>query len=471
MTKNLSRVATRALAAVTCVSAAMFGTVAASSAAAAADDGVVTVTAAMEDASPLRNGNIVRASGVEIGTIDSVTLGPDRKPLVTMTVSDAILPLHQDATATVIDGDLLGERYVAIDPGTASSPEKAEPYVIPIERTRSVVDLQKVVDLVDDPAGTGLGMLMTALGEGIGTDPKQTAATIAAIKPAMTQTQELASVLDSQNEVLTRLVRSAEPVASAVATNRGESFDKLIGSTTRLLEVTSQNRQEIQDSLDRLPSTLQSAQRTLAEVSGLAPPTTRTLAELRPITDDLADISGELEDFSESLDPALASLQPVLEKGEDLLDQLGPVAKDLRTGADGLRGTTRDLDTLLHDGGISTRLVDLMEFAKGWTLSIQDYDAVSHYFKAVTPYSPKTGAQTVLGPIPGAPKNPVPDNLPLPEGGRMKVPFGDAEGAPKEEYPLPKPPKLPKIGADGGATGLSQKQENNMMDQLLGGGR
>jgi phospholipid/cholesterol/gamma-HCH transport system substrate-binding protein len=305
-------------------------------------------------------------------------------------------------------------------------------------------------------------MLMTSLGEGIGTDPKQTAATIAAIKPAMERIDELAKVLSDQNQVLSKLVQTAQPVAEAVATQRGASLDRLVGSTTNLLEVTAQNRVQVQDSLDRLPATLQSAQRTLAEVAGLAPPTTRTLAELRPITDDLVDISDELKQFSDAADPALASLRPVLDKGKNLIDQLGPVADDLRPGGDGLHGVVSSYRKLA-DGGLSARLVDLMEFAKGWTLSIGDYDAVSHYFKAVTPYSPKTGGVTAAGPIPGAPRDPTP-NLPLPRGGRTPIPFGNADGAPEEAYPAPSLP-----GGGSGATGLSPNQEQGMMDQLLGG--
>jgi phospholipid/cholesterol/gamma-HCH transport system substrate-binding protein len=458
MRYSTKRYAARVLLAVVCVSGSVFSTVAATS----ADQGTVSITAEMEDASPLRNGNIVRASGVEVGTVDSVTLGPDRKPRVAMTVGREVLPLHQDASATVIDGDLLGERYVSINPGTPSAPAMSEPYTISIEHTRSVVDLQKVVDVVDNPSGTGLGMLMTTLGEGLGTDPKATAATLASLRPALERTDELAKVLSGQNEVLSRLVQSAQPVAEAAATQRGESLDRLVGSTTNLLSVTAANRDQIQDSLKRLPSTLQSAQRTLAEVAGLAPPTTSTLKELRPITDDLVDISGELEQFSKAADPALSTLRPVLDKGKELLDEARPVAEDLHRGSNGLRGVITSYRKLA-DGGLSTRLVDLMEFAKGWTLSINDYDAVSHYFKATLPYSPKTGAQTALGPIPGAPAGAVP-NFPLPRGGRIHIPGGDAEGAPKEDYPAP---SLPGMGT--GATGLSQKQEQGMMDQLLGG--
>lgn len=454
---TLQRNMIRATVTLACVSVAVVSTVAASS----ADDGVVAVSVSMIDATPLRDGNVVRASGVEVGSIESVTLGEDGNPLVRTLVGREILPLHEDATATLIDADLLGERFLSINPGTPSAPVLAEPYHIRVEQTKSVTDLQALVDVVDDPTGTGLAMMLTTLGEGIGNNPEETRDAIAALQPAMERTNELNEVLRSQNVLLNRLVETAQPVASAVANERGASLDRLVGSTTTLLEVTTQNRQQIQDSLDRLPATLQSAQKTLAELAGLAAPTTSTLKSLRPVTDDLSDISGELKRFANAADPALSALRPVLDVGNELLDELGPLAADLRPAGDDLREVASGYRALA-DGGLSTRLVDLMEFMKGWTLSTSDYDAYSHYFKAVTPYSPKTGAATVFGPVPGAPEDPARD-FPTPQGGRTENPLGHAEGAPHEEYPAPN--LIPES-----ATGLSSDQEQSMMDQLLGGG-
>lgn len=444
----------RGVVALVCVGLTFFGTIAATNHA-----GKVSVTAVMADATPLRNGNYVRAAGVQVGTIESVTLDAQGRALVRMSVDTNLLPLHQDATATLVPQDLLGERFVALEPGTASAPEMTEPYTIPLERTKTAVDLRNVVDMVDNPTGTSLAMMLTTLGEGVGRNPKETADAIAALAPAMRDTQQLARVLSDQNQLLSRLVRTAQPVAEAAATQRGASMDRLVGATTATLKVTAANRQQVQDSLRQLPATLLSARRTLAEVAGVAPPTTENLRSLRPLTDDLTDVSVELRRFSEAADPALASLRPVLDKGKTLIDELRPVIGDLREGGGGLRDVSGSYRKLAEDG-LSLRLVDLMEFMKGWSLCITDYDALGHYFRDILPYTPKLLGQTGAGMVPGAP-NPVP-TLPLPKSGRPPMPLGNAEGAPPEEYP---PPRLPN-----NVTGLSPGQENSMMDQLLGGG-
>jgi phospholipid/cholesterol/gamma-HCH transport system substrate-binding protein len=435
----------------------------ATTAAGETDTGQITIHAVMADATPLRNGNYVRAAGVQVGTVQSVDLDAQDHAVVTMNVERNVLPLHQDATATLVPQDLLGERYVDIEPGTPSAPEMDAPYTIPINHTKSDVDLQSVVDMVDDPTGTSLSMLLTTLGEGVGKNPTETAQAIAALKPAMTQTTELANVLNEQNAVLNHLVSTAEPVADAVATRRGASLDSLVSSTTSTLQATSRNREQLAAALQRMPGTLASAQATLAHLAGVAPPATRSLRNLRPLTDNLDDVSKELRDFSEAADPTLSSLRPVLEKGRDLLEQIRPDISDLRRGGVGLRGVSSSYRQLA-DGALSTRLVDLMEFMKGWSLSTTDYDAMGHYFRDILPYDPHLGAQTGAGLVPGAP-NPAP-NVPLPRDGRLPVP-GSAANAPDEGHSLP---KLPSGEANNGATGLSPNQEDSMVDQMLGGG-
>jgi len=466
---NWRRQGLRALVTLVVVGLAALATVAATD----GSSGKLTISVTMADATPLRNGNTVRAAGVAVGSVQSVTLDPQDHALVTMTVDRDVLPLHSDATATLVPQDLLGERFVLLDPGTASAPTQSEPYRIDIDHSKNVVDLQNVVDMVDNPTGTSLAMMLTTLGEGIGKNPEQTRDAIAALKPAMEQTNELAQVLNEQNQLLSHLVATAQPVASAVAVNRGASLDHLVGSTTNLLRATADNRQQIDDSLRRLPATLVSARNALAHVAGVAPPTTETLKNLRPVTDDLVDLSHQLKRFSEAGDPALASLRPVLVKGKDMLDELRPVVQDLRDGTGDLETISRSYHRLA-DGALSNRLVDLMEFMKGWSLSTSDYDALSHYFRAVTPYTPKTLVQTGLGPIPGAPKNPIP-TLPLPGEGRLPIPGGDAQGAPDEHPALPGlgTPAIQGHGKDdddnNAATGLTRGQEDSMMNQFLGG--
>jgi phospholipid/cholesterol/gamma-HCH transport system substrate-binding protein len=186
---------------------------------------------------------------------------------------------------------------------------------------------------------------------------------------------------------------------------------------------------------------------------------------LRPVTDQVRDISAELRAFSEAGDPALASLQPVLERGTAMLHEAAPLVRDLRPGGTGLRGASKAGRALAEDA-LGDRLADLMEFMKGWSLATSDYDAVSHYFKAILPLSPSPLGRGVTGPVGVAPEDPL-GGLPVPTPPRPDLPgrTGGDSSAGRDAAAERGADGAP----DGSATGLTPGQEGQMLDQLLGG--
>ncbi|MQA12620.1 MAG: MCE family protein [Pseudonocardiaceae bacterium] len=420
------------------------------------EDDRMTVTAMFTDASPMVPGNEVRAAGVTVGQIQSIELN-DGRAQVEMSVDKSVLPMHQDARAVITPKDLLGERFINLERGSLSAPLLDESRVIPASQTDRAVSLQEVLNAVDDPTGTALAALVTTLGEGTRGLGPEIAAGIEATEPALRQADELARILGEQNELLTQLVDSAQPVANALAADRGENLDRLVGSTEQTLSTVAANSKAVQGALERLPQTLASAQRTLARTAGVAEQTTPTLAAMRPVTDDLTDISGELRRFADATDPALASLDPVLERANVMLDEAAPLVRALQPAGPDFVGVAESGRTLMEQA-VSKRLPNLMEFVKGWALSTSGYDGLSHYFRAIVPTTPKSLGVAGMGPAPGAPESPVP-SLPLPHA-PLPPPLGPVDEGP--EYPLEPAP-------EGSATGLTEEQEKSMLSQLLGG--
>lgn len=470
--------------------------------------GSVTITAYFTDAQPLVPGNQVKAAGVPVGTIDEVSLERGLAK-VDMTVDRTVLPLHTDASLRIVTQDLLGERFVGLERGSPAAPSLTEPYVLQTDRTSRGTDLQEVLNSVDDPTGTALAAMTTTLGEGLGGQGQNAAAAIKALRPAMQQTGELAGILGSQNQVLRQLVDQARPVAQAVATDNGKKLDHLVDSTSDTLGAVGAREQQVQQTLQQLPDTIHSARQTLANLAGVADPTADTLKSIRPVTDDLTDVSKELKDFSKSANPALASLPEVLDRGRKLFEELGPVVKALHPIGEDLTVIGPDAKKL-SDTFVSSRLTNLMEFVKGWSMATSDYDAISHYFKAIVVASPKAAGQATGSLIPGSNRL-IPNDLPVPAGPgspQTKGPDGlstsctgeggsePAGSAPTGNNRGPGCPgssvadkyKNDKVkydtygpgdakGKDAkskdkatSATGLQEKQEGAMVEQLLGGG-
>jgi phospholipid/cholesterol/gamma-HCH transport system substrate-binding protein len=439
------------------------GTLSGCSASSAADDGSGrTITAIFTDAFPMVSGNYVRAAGVKVGLIDSVNL-VDGKAQVVIKLDNPI-PIHKDTQAIITANNLLGERYIEIDNGSVGAPLMQVPYVIPESQTKSRVNLEEVINSVDDPSGKALGMLLTSLGEGFAGNGVKAAAAVTQLQPTMKQVQGLSKILNENNQLLNQLIDHVQPVLGAVEGDQGKQLDGLVDATTNTLGAVAQEREAAARTIIELPDTLVQARERLAQLAGVATPTTDTLHSIRPFTGQLKDISAELRAFSESADPALSALQPVLDKGTKMLSQAAPVVHDLKQGGNGLRDTGKYARQLTPNV-LGDNLPQLMEFLKGWSLATSDYDAVSHYFKAIIIAPPGELGEGVAGPLGIAPEEPL-AGLPVPTLPRPVLPGrsgGDSSAG--KDFPRGTGRNAP----GGTSTGLTKAQEGALVGQILGG--
>ncbi|MEU4377235.1 MlaD family protein [Pseudonocardia alni] len=432
--------------------------------------GDLVMFARFADASPLLVGNEVKVDGAPVGKVASMEV-VDGTARVALTVERSALPVHQDAKLTIRPVSLLGERFVDLDRGTPASPELTDGAEIPAEQTVTNTDLDQILNSVDDPTGQSLAMLVTTLGEGVQGNGGNADATIRALAPALQDTDGFVSVLREQNAVLNSLVDKVQPVAGALAADDGRTLDGVVGSADALLAATASQQQQLEGTLQELPSALASARTTLDHVTGTARETTPTLASLRPTTDQLRDISGELRTFSDSLDPALASAQPLLDRGRELLDAARPSVGDLRGAGGDLRNTAAGLRPLTED--LTGNLDNVFNFIRYWAMTTNGGDGVSHYFRSVTVVNP----DAVSGMLPQGLQPGLPVPAPVEDAtGAVGDAVGGLTGNPPPSPNAPAPdggllaPPTEDPAADPGATGMNQEQESGMVDYLLGGG-
>ncbi|MBN9735654.1 MULTISPECIES: MlaD family protein [unclassified Pseudonocardia] len=426
-------------------------------------DGRGHVSGIFADASPLVVGSQVRAAGATVGKVESIELDGD-KAVVGMALDQHVLPLREDATMTVRPINLLGEQYVELFQGSPQSAPMPEPAVVPQERVSASVDFQQVIDSLGNPTATSLAALVDTLGQGVKDGGPQLRDAIAALAPTMDQTRQVADLLNEQNGALTGLVEQIQPISDGLAADDGAALDRLVGSTTTTLSTVAADRQALDQTLAELPSTLDAAQRTLAEFGGVARETAPVLRSIRPVTQDLTAITGELRQFADAADPALGSLPPVLERADALLDEAAPVVSGLRAAGPDLRDTAAGLrplgDTLLDE-----KLTGVMDFVTLWAMSTNGEDGLSHYFRGAAAVTPATIGDLAEGVV-------IPDEQRLPEG-TPPVPAPEVPGAPPGVQNLlpggaPGEPAQTPAQPDS-ATGLDEQQEQSMVGQLLGG--
>lgn len=104
-------------------------------------------SAEFSNASGLRNGQFVRASGVEVGKVKNVQLvDGGRRVRVDFTV-ERDLPLYQSTTAQIRYQDLIGNRYVELKRGQGEGADRILPPggFIPLSRTSPALDLDALI--------------------------------------------------------------------------------------------------------------------------------------------------------------------------------------------------------------------------------------------------------------------------------------------------------------------------------------
>lgn len=91
--------------------------------------GTKEVRAVFDSVAGLDPKSAVRVAGVRVGKVKAIHLRPDGRAEVTLEVDDDI-ELHKNATARVANLGLLGEKYVELMPGDASTPTVAADQIV-----------------------------------------------------------------------------------------------------------------------------------------------------------------------------------------------------------------------------------------------------------------------------------------------------------------------------------------------------
>ncbi|KRA29992.1 MULTISPECIES: MlaD family protein [unclassified Nocardioides] len=437
------------------------------------------VYAVFANASPLIEGNDVKVSGVTVGKVESIEV-KDGKALVGMSLDEEALPLHDDAKAIIRPLSLLGERFVEIDRGTPDGDVLKSGAAIPVENTSSSVDIDQVLNALDEPTGQALAALLTTVGNGMTDRGAKVDGAIKALKPALEDTDALVKVLNGQRDVLAEMVSELEPVVSSVAADNGKKLDRLLDATDRLLKSTAAKQTELDATLVALPGTLSAGRKALRALRGAASATTPTLANLRPTTDVLTELSKELSAFAKAGAPALRDLDPVLRRARTLLKAAAPVAESMRRSSGNVVATARGLQPIGTE--LIGNLRNVLDFAKFWALTTNNKDGLSNYFRslAIVNTDPVTG----LLPKPAATAKAKTDRAPKADvlGGLLGDGLlGDLSGIGDLTDGLVSGLSGLLSGGKSGraagaadpvnVTGLSARQEQDMVTYLVGGAR
>lgn len=427
------------------------------------DDGYI-VKAAFDDAGGVRKNSDVKIGEVPAGRIIGVELGEGDRAIVTMKLDDGVGPIGAGATARSRPVNLLGEKYVDLDPGDLKRRVDSGT-TIPTTRTATAVELDDILNIAQPGTRARLRILINEAGialAGRGTDFNKL------LEELPSGLDEAATFLDAMSrntKVLTNLVDESDRVLGALTPKR-ESLGEFVQSAHDALAVTASRRAALGRTLAAAPGGLSELQRTLGQLQKTAADLRPAAANLRRTAAPLATTLRQLPAFARDARQTLTAATRVAPALERLGRQGSPTVRRLRPTLEQLSTFARQSQPVSAElaGGAMRNLV---RFMNNWASITTLEDGISRVFR-VRLYA---GPDTLTGDKPGARRRAKVKPKARRDAGTPTAPAApDRDAGPTAPVlKLPRLPDLPRIPDISKVLGEAPKEALEGVTPLIDG--
>jgi phospholipid/cholesterol/gamma-HCH transport system substrate-binding protein len=276
----------------------------------AGGDSSFTLKARFTNAGGLVSGGLVEVAGRRVGSVSDIGLSPDGEALVTMSIDDQGLVLHEGTRASIraLGQAGIANHFVDLSPGAQSAAALHGGATLPLAQTDSMVNYDALLDSFGPAQRANLDTLITHSAEVFaGSGSSWFNRTFAKLDPALAEIDGVTHELAQDRAALDNVIRTGDTAATAIGSRSSDLRQAVASSATALQAIASQ-RTALADLLTRAPGVLHRAQQTLAD-AGTA------ITTLRPALRDVVPAGGPLRDF-------LSGVTTVLPRATPAVDQL-----------------------------------------------------------------------------------------------------------------------------------------------------
>ncbi|MCP3803866.1 MCE family protein [Allokutzneria sp. A3M-2-11 16] len=249
--------------------------------------------ARFSDVTSLNEGDDVRMSGVRVGQVDSMSLVDDRVVEVRFSVA-ARRKLPASSRAVIKYRNLVGQRYLALEPGDGEPGALPPDATIPLERTTPALDLTLLFNgfkplfqalSPEDVNKLSMRIIQVLQGEG-GT-----------VKSLLAHTASLTSTIAAKDKVIGEVVDNLNAVLKTV-NDRGDRLSTLVTTTQQLVSGLAKDRKPIGDAISALADLTDATSGLLGQARE---PLRKDLDGLRKLSANLTENSDVLDGFLKRL--------------------------------------------------------------------------------------------------------------------------------------------------------------------------
>jgi phospholipid/cholesterol/gamma-HCH transport system substrate-binding protein len=280
------------------------------------------------EASQLAEQSDVRISGVDVGKVENIELGPNgHESIALLNIDDKYAPLPKGTRAILRTKTLLGETYVELSPGSNEEPALVDGEELPAAQVAESVQLDEIFQAFDPETRRAFQTWMQEAAVAIEGQGQNLSYAIGNFEPTFKEYEGLFRVLNSQKLAVSKLFSNGTTTFEALRGREGE-LANLIRSSNELFKTTASRNEDIEALFRAFPTFLDESRLTVDRLQGFA-----TNAD---------PLSKQLVPVAEELSPTLIKFGELAPEAKKLFEALPAVEREAPTGFAAFRKLFRD---------------------------------------------------------------------------------------------------------------------------------
>jgi len=287
----------------------------------------------------------VRLAGLEVGRIEKVSLEGGRA-ILTISMDPDRAPLYRDAQLRLRPETPLEDIFLNVESrGTPGAGELGEKDVLGSERTRTPVDVGRVLNVFNADTRVRLEQSIDELGRGLDDGGRDLRRALVELAPFLRAAQRITRVTALRRTRTRRLVHNFRLMTEELASRETDLRGLVRGGAASLTEL-ARNAEALKATISGLPPTMRQARSSFAALRQTTDELDPAFAELRPSARALPKGLAGLERFTREARPTFTALRRPLPELDGLVRALVPTSAGLERSFDRLEPVPARLNTI-----------------------------------------------------------------------------------------------------------------------------
>jgi phospholipid/cholesterol/gamma-HCH transport system substrate-binding protein len=293
-------------------------------------------------------GQTVRVSGVQVGTIGTVTLRGGLA-VVQMDMDPQYQHLvHTNATLLLRPKTGLDDMFIEMDPGTSGAPIAKPGYTFPVASTLPDINVDEIFSSLDTETREYLNLLVNGAGQGLRGRTSDLAQVLERFEPTHQDLARVSEAVATRGRDLRSLVDSLRRLNGSLAA-QAPQIVSLVSAGSAVFHALASENTNVSAAVRELPATLTQATATLGRVQALARALGPAAHELLPAAQGLPAANAAVAALAAPSAPIVQhQIRPFVAAARPVVRNLRPAAVELAKATPNLSTAFTVLNHLLN---------------------------------------------------------------------------------------------------------------------------